>query len=72
MSKYFANIVIQSKDDKEDFRGFLHARDEKGNNWELRSYGVSAEQCAKEAWEIYLKDTEDWEYYGYVIGNKEE
>jgi hypothetical protein len=33
--KYFGDIVVQSKDDLEDFRAFAHCHDEEGDWWEV-------------------------------------
>ncbi len=64
-STYFANIVIQSKDDKEDFRAFVHCRDIEGEWWELRGTGRTAGEAADNAWLMYL-DNQNWDVYGYI------
>ena len=64
--KYFGNIVVQSKDDLEDFRSFAHVQDEDGNWWELRGYGRTAGEAAQNAWNRYQEPTEEWEFFGYT------
>lgn len=61
----FLRMIIQSKDDVEDFRAFCHCVDEKGNEWELRGQGSTAGQAADDAWNCF-KDTENWELHGYI------
>lgn len=65
--KFFGDIVIQSPDDKEDFRAFVHCTDSNGNEWELRANGNSAESAAKQAWEYYNRDEEQWDCIGYIL-----
>jgi hypothetical protein len=57
-------MIIQSKDDKEDFRGFVYCVDDEGNHWELRSYGKSAQEAADNGWKRYLSDT--WSVFGCI------
>lgn len=63
--KHFYQIIIQSKDDTEDWRSFCHCADRDGNKWELRGYGNSAAEAAADAWKCYLDD--DWAIHGYVV-----
>lgn len=63
----FQDIVIQSKDDKEDFRAFLHCKDSDGSSWEIRGYGSTAGQAADDAWERYQTGEDHWSCYGYVV-----
>ena len=63
---HFQNISIQSKDDDEDWRSFVHCTDVYGNRWELRGYGETAGEAADDGWKNYL-DKDDWDIYGYVI-----
>jgi hypothetical protein len=62
--KYFANIVIQSKDDKEDFRAFLHCQDSTGQWWELRVGRTTPGEAADEAWEIWQGPEDTWKFHG--------
>ena len=64
-SKKFYQIIIQSKDDKEDFRAFCHCEDKEGNKWELRGYGTSAATAAADAWLAYVGN--DWEADGHIV-----
>lgn len=64
----FQDIVVQSKDDKEDFRAFLHCRDTNGFNWEIRGCGSTAGLAADDAWKRYQEGEDSWEFYGYMIG----
>ncbi len=61
--KHFQQIIIQSKDDTEDFRAFCHCEDTHGQKWVLRGYGNTASKAADNAWERYL-DHDNWENYG--------
>lgn len=65
MRKKFYQIVIQSPDDKEDFRAFCHCEDSDGNKWELRAHGSSAAEAAADAWTAYVGD--DWALDGYIV-----
>jgi len=66
---FFQNIVLQSKDDNEDWRSFLHFLDEDRAQWELRGYGKTLEETATNAWNRYL-DSENWENYRYTLKGK--
>ena len=63
----FQNMVIQSKDDKEDFRAFVHCTDENGDMWELRGYGKTAAEAAEYAWDAYVDGSYYWDVYGNII-----
>ena len=65
--KYFGDITVQSKDDKEDFRSFAHVRDSKGKWWELRGYGRTVGDAAQNAWARYMEDEKTWDCCGYTI-----
>ena len=70
--KYFGDIVIQSKNDKDDFRSFAHVRDSEGNEWELRGYGTSVEMAAKKVWDLYNDEEYYWETSGYITKENNE
>lgn len=63
----FQNIVIQSKDDREDFRAFLHCTDTAGFAWELRGYGKTAGEAADDAWRKYKAGEDTWENTGVIL-----
>ncbi|MBT8196348.1 MAG: hypothetical protein KJO64_07960 [Bacteroidia bacterium] len=65
---FFQNIVLQSKDDSTDWRAFVHCIDKDDNEWELRGYGNNPGEAAEMAWDMY-KDTEAWDYYGYITSS---
>ena len=69
---YFGNIVIQSKNDVDDFRAFAHVRDTKGQWWELRGYGKTAGDAADSAWERFTGGESYWDIYGEPIDPPED
>ena len=65
MSK-FIQIIIQEKSANEDYRSFCICEDDEGNKWELRGYGSSVEESAKDAY-IKFNDVDWWHLYGEII-----
>lgn len=64
--RHFQNIVIQSKYDDVDWRSFVYCTDDYGDKWELRGYGNTPAEAARNAWANY-NDYANWDVYGYVI-----
>ena len=63
MSKlYFGSITIQEKSGGGDFRAFVSCSID-DEVWELRGYGTTVEEAAKDAWEKY-QDPDFWHFYG--------
>jgi hypothetical protein len=70
--KFFGDIVIQSKNDKDDFRSFAHVRDSEGNQWELRGYGKTPSIAAKKVWDLYNDKEYFWAISGHIIKENDE
>lgn len=51
--KSFGQLIIQSKDDKEDWRSFVNFKDNKGKIMEHRGYGKNAQEAAIDALDKY-------------------
>ncbi len=69
MRKRFIEIIVTSKDDKEDWRSFIHCSD--GDvKWELRGYGDSPGVAANDAWKCYQDDIDNWAIYGHAIESR--
>ena len=66
----FIQMILQAKDVSCDWRAFVSCQDVNGLHWELRGYGSTPDDAAKQAWERF-QDNLRWDAYGSVDWSKE-
>ena len=56
-------IIVAPKNEKNDWRSFVHCLNSRGEKWEIRGYGTTPTEATRSAIERFNEPEEDWSGY---------